>query len=182
MSDIDNDSANRDGIFVLHGRALIKRRLDPGVPKGMKLPRTLTRKVMSSVSWVLALSLGIPFEILEGSNRTGGRLFTHRFDGGGPYDYYDVGAMRFPLPHTYEGGDYKPGVMWRLGQLFKYLGLQDKLERGGFKYFNGERARINEGSPNFNADKMGIDSALLNIGLRFEKPPSCLTYQKPPGH
>ncbi|KAL5522354.1 hypothetical protein ACEPAG_8370 [Sanghuangporus baumii] len=37
----------------------------------------------------------IPFEILEASDRYGGRLFTHRFSDE-EHDYYDVGAMRFP--------------------------------------------------------------------------------------
>ncbi|KZS87731.1 hypothetical protein SISNIDRAFT_470756 [Sistotremastrum niveocremeum HHB9708] len=41
-------------------------------------------------------SLGIKYKILEGSDRLGGRMFTHHFPGTGKYDYYDVGAMRFP--------------------------------------------------------------------------------------
>ncbi|KAF8178492.1 hypothetical protein BJ912DRAFT_1024006 [Pholiota molesta] len=51
-------------------------------------------------------SLHIDYDILEANNRIGGRLFTHRFNGneglnaeiGTParYDYFDVGAMRFP--------------------------------------------------------------------------------------
>lgn len=43
-------------------------------------------------------SLGIPgleYDILEASNRTGGRLYTHYFSDT-PHDYYDIGAMRFP--------------------------------------------------------------------------------------
>ncbi|KAI9846686.1 MAG: hypothetical protein M1837_003741 [Sclerophora amabilis] len=55
---------------------------------------------------VLLESLGIDYEILEANTRVGGRMFTYRFDEekwnaskpGEPeyYDYYDVGAMRFP--------------------------------------------------------------------------------------
>jgi len=42
-------------------------------------------------------TLGRPFEILEASNRVGGRCFTYYFDAEKtPYNYYDVGAMRFP--------------------------------------------------------------------------------------
>ncbi|KZP10290.1 FAD/NAD(P)-binding domain-containing protein [Athelia psychrophila] len=41
-------------------------------------------------------SLDIPFKIIEASNRTGGRILTHRFSND-PAQYYDVGAMRFPL-------------------------------------------------------------------------------------
>lgn len=40
-------------------------------------------------------SLEIKYEILEASDRIGGRVYTHRFTDG-PGDYYDVGAMRFP--------------------------------------------------------------------------------------
>ncbi|KAJ6784854.1 hypothetical protein PWT90_10295 [Aphanocladium album] len=55
---------------------------------------------------ILLDSLGIDYEILESSERVGGRIFTHRFNQtaweasrpGQPeyYDYYDVGAMRLP--------------------------------------------------------------------------------------
>lgn len=44
-------------------------------------------------------SLKIPnlsYEILEGSDRVGGRIYTHYFDRSKSHDYYDVGAMRFP--------------------------------------------------------------------------------------
>lgn len=37
----------------------------------------------------------ISYEILESSQRIGGRVYTHRF-GPAEKDYYDVGAMRFP--------------------------------------------------------------------------------------
>ncbi|KDQ16662.1 hypothetical protein BOTBODRAFT_106568 [Botryobasidium botryosum FD-172 SS1] len=38
--------------------------------------------------------LGIPYEILESSQRAGGRIYTHRFPGGNKCNYFDVGAMR----------------------------------------------------------------------------------------
>ncbi|KAG8895450.1 hypothetical protein FRC01_012354, partial [Tulasnella sp. 417] len=41
-------------------------------------------------------SVGVPYEVLEARGRVGGRLFTHKFDNGDFYDYFDVGAMRFP--------------------------------------------------------------------------------------
>ncbi|KAF3403514.1 putative bifunctional amine oxidase [Penicillium rolfsii] len=47
---------------------------------------------------LLLQSLDIPhlsIDILEADNRVGGRVYTHRFSDE-PYDYYDVGAMRFP--------------------------------------------------------------------------------------
>ncbi|KAG1779144.1 hypothetical protein EV702DRAFT_123981 [Suillus placidus] len=43
--------------------------------------------------------LGIPFDLVEASDRAGGRFYTHRFSEA-PHDYYDVGAMRwseFPM-------------------------------------------------------------------------------------
>jgi len=39
--------------------------------------------------------LGIDYEILEASDRIGGRIFTHHFTED-KHDYYDIGAMRFP--------------------------------------------------------------------------------------
>ncbi|KAG9008295.1 hypothetical protein FRB94_013457 [Tulasnella sp. JGI-2019a] len=52
-------------------------------------------------------TLGLKFEILEASDRIGGRIFTHCFNGkagieapvGDParYDYIDMGAMRFQI-------------------------------------------------------------------------------------
>lgn len=41
-------------------------------------------------------SIGVEYEILEASGRVGGRLETHRFDGGGKYDYY-VCSIIFPI-------------------------------------------------------------------------------------
>jgi uncharacterized protein with NAD-binding domain and iron-sulfur cluster len=38
---------------------------------------------------------GLSYEILEGSDRAGGRVYTHRFSEQ-RHDYYEVGAMRFP--------------------------------------------------------------------------------------
>ena len=43
-------------------------------------------------------SLDIPYKILEARSDVGGRLFTHHFPDptGAPYNYFDVGAKRFP--------------------------------------------------------------------------------------
>ncbi|EDU39560.1 L-amino acid oxidase [Pyrenophora tritici-repentis Pt-1C-BFP] len=38
---------------------------------------------------------GLEYDILEASDRTGGRIYTHYFSDI-PHDYYDIGAMRFP--------------------------------------------------------------------------------------
>lgn len=60
-------------------------------------------------------SLDIPYEILEASNRIGGRIYTHRFSND-PGDYYDVGAMRFP----------DTPIMDRTFRLFRQLGIEKK--------------------------------------------------------
>lgn len=59
--------------------------------------------------------LGIPYKILESRDRVGGRLYTHTFRNktGAPYNYFDVGAMRFPeIP-----------AMQRVFSLFNYAPL-----------------------------------------------------------
>ena len=45
----------------------------------------------------LCVFFGIDYEILEASDRVGGRVYTHHFPNtDNPHNYYDVGAMRFP--------------------------------------------------------------------------------------
>ena len=81
--------------------------------------------------------------------------------------------MRYPLPPLDEQGNYKPGVMQRLGHLFKYVGLQDKLipyysesdKSPGFQYYNGIRARIGEKN-DFAAPALGINQSYINAGMR----------------
>ncbi|KAI9741660.1 MAG: hypothetical protein M1834_000044 [Cirrosporium novae-zelandiae] len=55
---------------------------------------------------------GLSYDILEGSDRVGGRLKSHYFSEK-PHDYYDIGAMRFP----------KLEIMDRTFKLFKHLGV-----------------------------------------------------------
>lgn len=65
-------------------------------------------------------SLGITYEIMEASDRIGGRVYTHRFSEGRG-DYYDVGAMRFP----------ETPVMKRTFHLFEILGIQKRPSEPG---------------------------------------------------
>ena len=68
-------------------------------------------------------SLDLKYEILEANDRIGGRIWTYRFNGeqgydapvGTPerYDYYDIGAMRFP----------KIPFMDRVFDLFNRIGI-----------------------------------------------------------
>ena len=79
--------------------------------------------------------------------------------------------MRFPLPPVEKNGDYQPGIMQRLGWLFNYLDLQDKLvpfyytsdKSPGFQYYNGIRVRIGQHT-DFNALALGINEAYINAG------------------
>ncbi|KAG1742403.1 uncharacterized protein EDB91DRAFT_311129 [Suillus paluster] len=129
-------------------------------------------------------SLNIKYEILEASDRTGGRLFTYHFPNGKEYDYYDVGAMRYPLPKKDDQGKYKAGVMKRLGELIDYSKLNDSnfqeplksklidyyfaAKAGGtFMYFNNQRYQISGTSqpPDFNAQEMRVESEYVNAGV-----------------
>ncbi|KAI5803004.1 hypothetical protein EDC01DRAFT_774681 [Geopyxis carbonaria] len=73
--------------------------------------------------------LGLDYEIIEASDRIGGRVFTHRFSETTKFhDYFDVGAMRFP----------NSGIMERTFELFKMVGLGDVKAAKGSK----ERGRL----------------------------------------
>jgi len=82
--------------------------------------------------------LGIKYEILEGSNRSGGRILTHHFDEGtSEWNYFDIGAMRYPeIP-----------IMWRVFKLFRDLKIDNKLvpyimsSENQFLEYNSERVQ-----------------------------------------
>nr|QAA96039.1 L-amino acid oxidase 4 [synthetic construct] len=175
------DAESRDQIFQHHARSVIsgytntlgeKNISVPSSPPGGERVGILGAGIGGLYSALILQSLDVPFEIIEASNRVGGRLFTHKFPNGGKYDYYDVGAMRYPLPKSDDKGNYQPGVMQRVGQLFTYLGMHKQLipyyfksnKSPGFQYFNGVRARIGEGS-SFDAPALGINSSLIDIGV-----------------
>jgi hypothetical protein len=85
--------------------------------------------------------LEIPYQIIEAQDHVGGRLFTYEFPDqtGAPYNYYDVGAMRFP--------EIDP--MRRLWHLLRYppLKLESRLQEfiftspNAFVSFNGVTLR-----------------------------------------
>ncbi|KAF9486974.1 hypothetical protein BDN71DRAFT_568475 [Pleurotus eryngii] len=122
-------------------------------------------------------SLDINYEIIEASERTGGRLYTHRFkkeDGseGEKYDYYDVGAMRFP----------DTIIMTRLFHLFRYgplntgdFQLASKLKDYHFKdtkgnnllYYNDVRKRRNSNpsGDDFLWSDLGVGNDYLQAGV-----------------
>src|SRR6202035_3690410 len=68
----------------------------PGPRTGVALPIGIIGGGAAGLGAAMMLkSLGKPFEILEASDRVGGRCFTYHFSDT-QFDYYDVGAMRFP--------------------------------------------------------------------------------------
>ena len=99
--------------------------------------------------------LGIPYQIIEAQNKVGGRLFTYQFPHpiGAPYNYFDVGAMRFP----------KISSMRRVFHLFDYpplntsgISLKAKLKpfyfegagtNNAFLSYNGVTVRQNAVPP-----------------------------------
>ncbi|KAI6143737.1 hypothetical protein BKA82DRAFT_36372 [Pisolithus tinctorius] len=129
-------------------------------------------------------SLDVEYEILEASDRIGGRLSTYKFPGGKIYDYYDAGAMRFPLPKNDAQGQYKNGIMKRLAELIVYPPLNQGLDRledrlipyyykaregpdfkPGFYYFNGNRERISDTLECFRAEQLGMAASYIKAGM-----------------
>jgi len=120
-------------------------------------------------------SLDIKYEILEASDRVGGRVHTHKFSEK-PYDYYDLGPMRFP----------KTPIMDRLFDLFKYdklktpegVQIYKKLikyhfnckDENGIQYYNGCRKRLTPNTSEtpdsdfFKAKEVGVGQVYLEIG------------------
>ncbi|KAG6371230.1 hypothetical protein JVT61DRAFT_9855 [Boletus reticuloceps] len=127
-------------------------------------------------------SLDIEYELLEATDHTGGRVSTYKFPGGGKYDYYDMGAMRFPFPKKDSHGRYKNGVMKRLAELTEYGPLnqgQDRLKdsiipyhfhsqdgsKPAYYYFNGVREPVsNSPKGDFGARDMDIDADYIRAG------------------
>ncbi|KAL4266201.1 FAD/NAD(P)-binding domain superfamily protein [Pleurotus pulmonarius] len=121
-------------------------------------------------------SLDIKYEIIEATGRSGGRLYTHKFkkqDGspGDEYDYYDVGAMRFPDNE----------VMRRLFHLFNYKPLNtgefqlhaklreyhfDDLKNNNLLYFNDtRRKRGGTSGDDFQWSDLGVGEEYLKVGV-----------------
>ncbi|KAF8435776.1 hypothetical protein L210DRAFT_3648445 [Boletus edulis BED1] len=123
-------------------------------------------------------SLGIGYEILEASDRSGGGLSTYKFPNGGKYDYYEAGAMRFPIPKKDVHGQYKNGTMKRLAELTEYGPLnegQDRLKdklipyyytarqgsKPGFYYLNGILEEVSD------KPKGSFDAEAMNVGAEY---------------
>ncbi|KAI9719379.1 MAG: hypothetical protein M1812_003450 [Candelaria pacifica] len=117
ISPYKNDSLRIDHNPSLYDQVFTRRILEESMAYGkFSQNPTVTNKTTKVgiigaggaglYSAILLESLGIDYEILEATNRTGGRIWTYYFNEtawnssspGDPayYDYYDVGAMRFP--------------------------------------------------------------------------------------
>jgi hypothetical protein len=92
--------------------------------------------------------------------------------------------MRFPLPKKDVEGNYKIGIMRRLGELINYSKLNTGLSKaplssqlidyhftskrqGHFLYFNNQRHQVSQTSrpPDFRAGEMGVNSQYIATGV-----------------
>ncbi|KIM24008.1 hypothetical protein M408DRAFT_17753 [Serendipita vermifera MAFF 305830] len=116
--------------------------------------------------------LGIPYHIHEARDRVGGRLFTYKFPGDSGsdpnYNYYDVGAMRFPkiapmarLFHLFDYKPLNPEEDPLNKRLTPYIFGKKTEEDYTFRYYNGLRYRRKDvpatGDP-FNAQAVILDT------------------------
>ena len=137
------------------GPTIIPPGIDAPEVKDVRLPKIgiVGAGASGLYAAMILQSLDIQYEILEANDRIGGRLFTHRFNGqqgvdapvGTParYDYFDVGAMRFPdIP-----------FMKRVWDLFDVLKIQNLIvdynlsATNNLMYFNTVKPPFNPSNP-----------------------------------
>ncbi|KAF8074658.1 L-amino acid oxidase [Lyophyllum atratum] len=108
----------------------------PLTPELKALPVCILGAGVSGLYIAMMLdTLGIKYEIMEGSPRVGGRLYTHNFPTNqGKYQYYDVGAMRYPdtsfMQRTFDLARNRLGLK---DKMLKYLRANDNA----FLHYNG---------------------------------------------
>ncbi|KDN36989.1 hypothetical protein RSAG8_10442, partial [Rhizoctonia solani AG-8 WAC10335] len=115
---------------------------------------------------LIAMRLGRVFkvDVYEVSDYLGGRLYTHKFSNGGKWDYFDVGAMRFP----------RTTVMEPIFRLFEELGFNSEngtlleYQRSSpesWLYYNDIRVkRANAANEDFGAR---MNNLMKNVYERF---------------
>ncbi|KAJ8475240.1 hypothetical protein ONZ45_g15681 [Pleurotus djamor] len=116
-------------------------------------------------------SLGIKYEILEASKRVGGRLYTHHFSKE-KYDYYDVGAMRFPdtivmtrLFHLFKYGPLNTLPFDLQGKLRPYL-FKDAKEKSLLYYNDVRKTRGSDPSgDDFQWSQLDVSEDYLKVGV-----------------
>ena len=97
----DSITTSPDDILAYFGRSIIHEYISrsPGEKRTAFLPlppRAVTDEPVGILgagvgglyTALILQSLNVSFEIIEASNRTGGRLFTYKFPDGGFYDYF----------------------------------------------------------------------------------------------
>ncbi|KAF9645107.1 amine oxidase [Thelephora ganbajun] len=110
-------------------------------------------------------SLGIPYQIVDADtkDRVGGRLFTYYFPDGGPYDYYDVGAMRFPetpfMKRTFDPARNRGLPV----DLIPYVMQMVEPSPNTFLFYNN--ARVNNGDPSISGDPFNVSGYLNDPNL-----------------
>lgn len=91
-----------DDIFAHYGRSIIQEYASASPMENREAaflplpPRAVTDDPVGILgagigglyTALILQSLNVSYEIIEASNRTGGRMFTHKFSGGGFYDYF----------------------------------------------------------------------------------------------
>ncbi|KAG8738210.1 hypothetical protein FRC10_007146 [Ceratobasidium sp. 414] len=127
----------------------------------------------------VALKLGSKYkvDVFEASDHVGGRLYTYRFDhvpGAGEWDYFDVGAMRFP----------RTSVMTPTYDLFRDLNIPlldyHMTTKESWMYYNNIRVQRGDATgQDFGASiskggnvpdewaKIGHDELMRNVYKRF---------------
>ncbi|KAF8630481.1 hypothetical protein AX15_002897 [Amanita polypyramis BW_CC] len=99
--------------------------------------------------------LGIPYRILEARRRVGGRLFTYNFPNsfGQPFNYFDVGAMRFPktlamnrIFDLFDNPNLNTPDIELKKRLNKFYFYGDGADQPFF-YYNGVRVRQSDDLP-----------------------------------
>lgn len=98
-----HDIASPDALFAHLGRAFISKytsapvetrdstflTLPPRAQTDAEAPVGILGAGVGGLYTALILqSLNVSYQIIEASNRTGGRLYTHKFEQGGFYDYF----------------------------------------------------------------------------------------------
>lgn len=92
-------TSSAHAILDYYGRFLIRNYASPMEKREASLPlpprawsdepvAILGAGVGGLYTALILQSLNVSYEIIEASNRTGGRLFTHKFFDGGFYDYF----------------------------------------------------------------------------------------------
>ncbi|CAE6452533.1 unnamed protein product [Rhizoctonia solani] len=187
LYEVDDDNTAK--VFWMYGERLIQEYhkdlgFDSGIPP---LEDTSRKAVLPPVTRVAVIGAGISglrvamklgtrhkVDVFEAAGHVGGRLYTYKFPDGKEWDYFDVGAMRFP----------RTSVMKPTYRLFRELEIplleyRMKTEES-FLYYNGIRVqRSNAQGQDFGArqsqrgnvpdewvDK-GYDNLLNNVYARW---------------